>query len=39
MTLVLVSCTSTTGSTDPDFEFWYDQVINEPYDPENGSKY
>jgi hypothetical protein len=38
LTLLLTSCTSTAGNDDG-FDTWYEQVINEPYDPANGSKY
>lgn len=35
--LFLIGCGSTQQNKD--FETWYQNVINEPYDPMNGSKY
>ena len=34
--IMLTSCGSPESSN---FDEWYEQVINEPYDPLNGSKY
>jgi len=41
LSLLLMSCgsTSTGMKSSPTFDAWYEQVINEPYDPLNGSKY
>ena len=37
LALLLVGCGAT--DTQSEFDKWYENVINEPYDPENGSKY
>ena len=34
--LTLTSCAQSKSIT---FDVWYEQVINEPYDPLNGSKF
>ena len=36
LALLLVGC---GADKQPEFDKWYEAVINEPYDPVNGSKY
>ena len=38
LTMLLIGC-SPKQTNDSDFDKWYEAVINEPYDPANGSKY
>ena len=37
--LIAVTACSAPDDQNKDFETWYQNVINEPYDPLNGSKY
>ena len=39
LSLLLITACSTTTSGPSEFDKWYEAVINEPYDPLNGSKY
>jgi len=39
LSVLLTSACSTMTKGPSDFDKWYEAVINEPYDPINGSKY